>query len=80
MNSQNKTRLADFGNKFMVAGGRTHGLSHGTLLSVMWQPRREGSLGKNGYMGGMTESLHYSPETITTLLIQNLKKNFFFFK
>ena len=23
---------------------------HGTLLSVMWQPGWEGSLGENGYM------------------------------
>ena len=35
----------------MVVGGRTHGVSHGTLLSVTWQPRWEGSLGVIGYMG-----------------------------
>ena len=44
-------QTADFENKFMVVGGRTHGVPHGTLLSVMWQPRWEGSLGENGYMG-----------------------------
>ena len=35
----------DFDNKFIVVGGRTHRISHGTLLNVMWQPRWERSLG-----------------------------------
>ena len=50
MNLQNKNRLTDFDNKFIVVGGRTHRISHGTLLNVMWQPRWERSLGENGYM------------------------------
>ena len=25
-------------------------IAHGTLLSIMWQPGWEGSLGENGYM------------------------------
>ena len=28
----------------------TYYVAHGTLLSVMWQPGRYGSLGENGYM------------------------------
>ena len=40
-------------------------LTCGTLLSVMWQPGWEGSLGDNGYMHMYDCSL----ETITTLLI-----------
>ena len=44
--------------------------THGTLLSVMWQPAWEGGLGENGYMDiYMAESFHCSPEVITTLLI-----------
>ena len=48
--------------------------STGTLLSVLWQPRWKGSLGKKGYMCVyihicVAESLCCSPETITTLLI-----------
>ena len=39
-----------------------------TLLSVMWQPGWEQSLGENGYMY-MCESFSCSAETITTLLI-----------
>ena len=52
---------------------------HGTLLSVMWQPGWEGRLNTSICVA---ESLHFSPETITTSLtgytpIQNkkLKKN-----
>jgi len=40
-------------------------IAQGTLLNVMWQPRWEGSLRKNG----MAESLCCPPETITTLLV-----------
>ena len=29
---------------------RTHCIAQGTLLNVMWQPGREGSLGENEYM------------------------------
>ena len=35
----------------------------------MWQPGWEGSLGENGCMFMMAESLYCPPETITTLLI-----------
>jgi len=31
-------------------GGTIHCIASGTLLSVMWQPGWEGSLGENGYM------------------------------
>ena len=44
-------------------------IAQGTLLSVMWQPGWEGSLGENGSCIHMAESLLCSPETITTLLI-----------
>ena len=53
-------------------------IAHGTLLNVESKPGWEGSLGENGYMymyeslhtyTGI-ESLHWSPETTTTLLIQ----------
>ena len=37
----------------------------------MWQPEWEGSLGENGYMYMLAEFLHYSHESITTLLISN---------
>ena len=37
-------------------------------VNVMCQPRWEGLWGENGYMY-KAESLHCSPETITTLLI-----------
>ena len=40
-------------------------LTWGILLSVMWQPGWEGSLGDNGYMYMYDCSL----ETITTLLV-----------
>ena len=44
--------------------------AHGTLFSVIRQPGWEGSLGENGYVYIlMAESLCYSPETITMLLI-----------
>ena len=39
-------------------------MAQGTLLSVLWWPGWEGSLGENGYMA---ESLHCPPETITIL-------------
>ena len=41
----------------------------------MWQPGWKGSLGEKGYMYiYMAESLCYSPETITTLLINYTPK------
>ena len=43
--------------------------STGTLLSVLWQPGWEGSLGRTDACICMAGSLHCSPETITTLLI-----------
>ena len=49
---------------------RTHCTARGTLLSVTGQPGWEGSLGKNGYMY-TAQSLHCSPETITTSLISD---------
>ena len=54
------------------------GIAQGTLLNVMWQPGWEGSLGRMDTCICMAESLHWSPETITTLLtgytpIQNKK-------
>ena len=80
MNLQNRKRLAQ--NKLMVAKGRngvwdgqvkpsrTCCVAHGILLSAMWQPGWEGSLGENGHVYMyMAESLHYSPETTATLLI-----------
>ena len=63
-------------------------LLYSTLLNVMCQPRWEGCLGENEYIISMTESLHSSPETVTTLLIgctpiqnvlalkKKIKKNF----
>ena len=49
------------------------GPAQGTLLNVMWQPGWEGSLGENEYVYlGMAESLHCSPETITTLFANQL--------
>ena len=40
-----------------------------TLLNAMWQARWEGSLGEKGYVYMDAESLFWTPETITTLLI-----------
>ena len=39
------------------------------LLSILWQPGWEGSLGENGYLKYMSEPLCCSPEAITILLI-----------
>ena len=47
---------------------RTYYGAHGALLSVT-QPRWENSLGEMDTCVCMAESLHCSPETITTLLI-----------
>ena len=51
---------------------------------IIQQSKWEGSLGKNGYIICMAESLYCSPETLTTLLIGcttiQKKKFFFFFK
>ena len=44
-------------------------IAQGTLLSVMWQPEQKESLGENGYMYMYGESLGYSPEIVTALLI-----------
>ena len=45
-------------------------ITQGTLLSVMWQPGWEGTLGENGYVYMyMAESLCCPPETMTALLI-----------
>ena len=48
---------------------RTYYIAHGALLNVMWQPRWENSLGEMDTCVCIAESLHCSPETITTLLI-----------
>ena len=40
-----------------------------TLLNVLWQPGWRGVLGRMDTCICMTESLHCSPEAITTLLI-----------
>ena len=50
-------------------------IAHGTLFSVMWQPRWEESLGENGYMYMMAESLCCTPETNTTLFVNWLYSN-----
>ena len=49
-------------------------IAPGTLLSGMCQCGRERSLGKNGYIYIYitAESLHCSPETITTLLVHSI--------
>ena len=49
----------------------TYRIAHETLLGVMCQPGWEGDFGENGQDTCiyMAESLHCSPETITTLLI-----------
>ena len=39
------------------------------MLNVMWQPGREGGWGRMDTSICMAESLLYSPETTTTLLI-----------
>ena len=44
-------------------------MEHGTLLNVMWQPGWEGSWGRMDPCICMAESLHCSPETITTWFI-----------
>ena len=44
-------------------------MAQGTLLSVMWQPPWDGVWGRMDSCVCMAESLCYSPETITTLLI-----------
>ena len=46
-----------------------HSIAHGTLLDVRWKPAWEVGLGRMDTCPCMAESLRYSPETITTLLI-----------
>ena len=50
-------------------------IAQGNLLNVRWQPGWEGSLEENVYMYMLAESLHVSPETITTLLVNWLYPN-----
>ena len=50
-------------------GPIAHGIAHGTLLDVRWKPGWEVGLGRMDTCPCMAESLRYSPETITTLLI-----------
>ena len=54
-------------------------MAYGALLSVMWQPGREGSMWRKDTCMRMTESLYCSPETVTTLLISYIpiENNFF---
>ena len=47
----------------------------GTLLNIMWQPGWEERLGENGHMYMYAESLHCSPETVTTLFVKWLYPN-----
>ena len=39
------------------------------MPSTVYQPECEDGLGESSYKYSMAKSLHYSPETITTLLI-----------
>ena len=48
-------------------------IAQGTLLNVMWQPGWEGSLGRMDSCICMAESLHCSPEIITTMLISSIQ-------
>ena len=48
---------------------KTYCIAHGTLLSDMWQPGWEEIWETMDTCMYMTESLHYSPETTTTLSI-----------
>ena len=48
---------------------RTYCTAQGTLLNVMWQPGREGSLGRMDTCMCMVESLCSPLQTITMLLI-----------
>ena len=53
-----------------VKPSRTCCVAHGILLSALWQPGWEGSLGENGHVYVyMAESPHYLPGTTATLLI-----------
>ena len=63
------TRKAPCGHRTIILK-ETYCIAHRTLLSVMRQPRWEGSFlwGEQIHMY-VVESLCYSPETITTLLI-----------
>ena len=47
----------------------------GTLFSVTWQPHRRGVLERMGTCICVTESLCCSPETITTLFVNQLYPN-----
>ena len=53
----------------MEKGIRSYCRAQGTLLSVMWQPVWEGSLGRRDTCICMSESLCCLPETTTPLLI-----------
>ena len=50
---------------------RTCCAAHGTLLKVTWRPGWEGCLGETATCMCVAESLHCSPQTITTLLISS---------
>ena len=54
-------------------------MAYGALLSIMWQPGPDGSMWRMDTCICMTESLHCSPETVTTLLISctPIENNFF---
>ena len=53
----------------------TYYIARRTLLNVMWQPGWEGSLEKMDTSISMDVSLHCSPETITTLFVNQLYSN-----
>ena len=60
-----------FSEKNVACNGsptKTYLTAQGTLLNVMWQPGWEGLWGRRDTRMYMAESLHCSPETITTLL------------
>ena len=55
---------------------RTYCVAQGILLNVTWQPGREGSLGKNGYMcmyGWVTLLFTWNYHNIVNLLNSNIK-------
>ena len=60
-----------FSEKNVACNGsptKTYLTAQGSLLNVMWQPGWEGLWGRRDTRMYMAESLHCSPETITTLL------------
>ena len=48
---------------------RSYCIAQGILLNLIWQPEREGSLGRIDTYTCIAEALCYPPETLTTWLI-----------